>query len=140
MKRLVCAIASLFLAMPVHPQDVVAPEYVSIDCPAGDISLLLKPDHTFVLVLKHWDEKALTHNKTEMLAGAWSYTGDILALKSKGNISYRRSKASLKVGDKAAEIDSFAWQSSASPTFADRYMLVERIAADSLFNSAIPNR
>ncbi|MES2877757.1 MAG: hypothetical protein V4713_04990 [Pseudomonadota bacterium] len=140
MKRLVSAIASLFLAISVHSQDVIAPEYVSIDCPAGDISLQLKPDHTFVLVLKHWDAKAQTHSKTETLDGSWSYTGDILVLKSRGNISYRRSKASMKVGDKAAEIDSFAWQSSAGPTFADRYMLVERVAVDSLFKSAIPIR
>jgi hypothetical protein len=140
MKRLFSVIASLFLAVPVHSKEVVALEYVSIDCPAGDISLQLNPDHTFVLVVNHWDAKALTHSKTEALDGSWSYTGDILVLKSRGNISYRRSEASMKVGDRAAEIDSFAWQSSTSPTFADRYMLVERIAVDSLFKSAIPIR
>lgn len=138
MKRLLGLIASLFALSSVSGQTNVASEYVSIDCPKGDIALELKPDRTFTLELKHWDSKINRHTDTERMAGTWHYASDVLTLRGNGEMKYRRKKTSLKVGSHAAEIDSFMWQRSTIPTFADSFTLVERKITDELLLRAAP--
>jgi len=139
MKRFLGMIASLFLANSSHPTERIASEYVSIDCPAGDISLQLSADQTFVMSLKYWDEKTHSHTRTETLKGTWSYESNSLSLQTSSLVHYHRTTTTMKVGDRVGNLDSLTWESSAPRTFADGYVLVERGAVDDLLLSATPH-
>ncbi len=49
-----------------HAEPVVSNEYVSIDCPKGDITLKLQLDGAYSLELKHWDPKQNRHTRSEI--------------------------------------------------------------------------
>lgn len=138
MKRVLATLTSLLFATSTHAGEGPSTEYVSLSCPAGDITLRLENNNAFVLTLKHWDNATQRHTKTETIAGAWSYSGGVLSLKGTGQLTYRRDKAALKVGSHSGEIDAFTWVSSSDPTFADGFQLVERVAVDNLFSKATP--
>ena len=138
MKRLLGALALLVAVTSVQAVENPAMEYVSVSCPAGDITLRLDKNKTFALSLRHWDENARKHTKTEAIGGTWSYVNNVLTLKGKAELSYLRDKAALKMGSMGAEIDAFTWKRSSAPTFADGFQLVERVAADKFFLSVTP--
>lgn len=130
----------MFISSSALAELPVAPEYVSIDCPKGDITLFLDKNGSFILELKYWDNQALRHTHSEKISGEWSYKNNELALKSEGNLIYKRDKSVLTIGKKSASIDSFYWVSSTSKTFADSFALIERIEIDNLFKSVTPKQ
>ncbi|MCI0526520.1 MAG: hypothetical protein L0Y56_03580 [Nitrospira sp.] len=140
MKKLIVMIASLF-SIGAAAEQPIATEYVSIDCPKGDISLKLLDNSRFHLELKYWNEKDHRHTHSDSMSGSWRYqNGELLlkADKSKAEIIYRRDKISMSVGSKSASIDGFVWENSSQETFADTFALVKRNAVDRLFLSEVP--
>ncbi len=134
-------IASLFSIGTAVAEQPVAPEYVSIDCPKGDITLQLLGNSSFHLTLKYWSEKDHRHTHSDSISGTWRYRDGKLLLKSgesEAELIYRRDKINMKVGSKSAAIDGFVWESSSQKTFADTFALVERNAVDRLFLSEAP--
>jgi hypothetical protein len=121
-----------------HAEPAVSNEYVSIDCPKGDITLKLQPDGAYSLELKHWDPKQNRHTRSESLSGRWRMNGKRLVLVGAGELVYERNSNSLTVGQHSASIDGFSWQSSSPSTFADKFTLVERKAVDALLLKAAP--
>jgi len=111
-------------------------EYVSVDCPAGDISLELFPGGAFDLVLRHWNESEARHTGEERLSGTWSEAGDVIDLTS-GAIAlrYRATMIPMSVGSHRASVEAMSFVSS-SGTFADSFNLLSRASTDALFNAA----
>ena len=136
MKNILTIITSLFISNSVSAEVNVSNEYVSIDCPKGDITLNLNKNGTFLLSLKYWNKKILKHTHSDKMSGKWKLKNNQLLLSSNKNLIYKRDKIDLTVGEKSASIDSFNWVSSSGETFVDSFTLVERIAVDKLFKSA----
>jgi hypothetical protein len=120
--------------------EMIAQEYVSVDCPKGDISLFLEDNGTFVLELKYWDSKENRHTHSEKFSGQWSFKDNELELNGESTLVYKRDKSSFSIGEKTANIDSLFWVSSSSKSFADTFTLVERTEIDNFFRSVIPKQ
>jgi len=118
------------------PKSTASQEYVSIDCPAGDITLTLSPSLAFELVLRHWDSAENRHTSEERLAGTWSRTGETIDLASGSTtLRYRLTKIPLTIGRFSASVEAFSWVSS-SGTFADSFNLLSRVAVDAMILKA----
>ena len=126
------------MGSPVQADSLLSREYVSIDCPKGDITLLLNTDGVFGLELKIWNEETHSHTHSEKLSGKWSYSEGRLVLSGAGTIIYQRDTAELTIGSKISNIDSLNWTSSSPATFADSFTLVEREEVDQFFRGAMP--
>ena len=138
MKHLFALLVAFLTGASAHAELPVASEYVSIDCPKGDITLLLKKNGTFSLELKHWDSKQNRHTHNETLTGKWRISDKSLVLSGDAEISYQREPTAMTIGGYSDNIDSFKWQKSSKPTFVDTFTLVERTATDTLFMRATP--
>jgi hypothetical protein len=138
MRNLLLLLTSFFFGIFAHAGTPVAHEYVSIDCPKGDMTLLLNQDGKFSLELKHWDSTQNKHTRTENLSGNWSIADKKLTLLGNVNIEYVREPSSMKIGKNAVAIDGFNWLRSSKPSFADTFTLVERKAVDEFLKGAIP--
>lgn len=138
MRNLFLLLASFFFGTFAFAGNPVAHEYVSIDCPKGDMTLLLNDNGKFSLGLKHWDSTQNKHTRTENLSGNWRISDKKLTLLGSAIIEYVREPSSMKIGDNAVTIDGFKWLHSSKPTFADTFILVERKAVDEFLKCAIP--
>jgi hypothetical protein len=137
MKHFFSLLVALLFCGNVHAELTVAHEYVSVDCPKGDITLIMNNDGTFSLELKHWDSKKNIHTQHETFSGKWRLSGKKLILSSAVEVSYERNSTSITVGSYSANIDSFTWERSSKPTFVDTFSLVERKTLDNLFQRSI---
>ena len=103
-------------------------EYVSTDCPAGQITLTLARDGGFTLALAIWDPVVRDHVGWRTLTGRWTLGSDRLLLTAHArNLSYSlvaRDGSSLHEGDPAVPV--LHWERSNLPTFADGFDLVAR--------------
>lgn len=138
MKYLFSLFVALLSSSHAHADSPGASEYVSIDCPKGDITLALSKDGTFMLELKHWDPKQNRHTHRESLTGKWRIAEKKLVLTGSVELRYLRELSAMTVGSHSGNIDSFKWESSSKPTFADTFSLVERKEVDDLFRRATP--
>ena len=115
----------------------LAPRYVSIDCPQGDLTLTLAHDSSFTLVLAHWDSTANQHTSREALRGHWGLRGtDLTLVSSSTELHYTRDVTDITLGIRRYRIDALQCKASKNPTFADSYMLVEQQAIDRAFKDA----
>lgn len=108
-------------------------EFVSIECPKGDISLTLNKDQTFLLELKYWDPQTNSHTHSENMKGHWNFDGDTLILSGSVESKYKRDKMTLSIGPKSTTINGLKWLSSTPSNFADGFDLVDREATDKFF-------
>lgn len=138
MKHLFALLVALVTSVSAYAELPVASEYVSIDCPKGDITLVLKKDGTFSLELKHWDPQQYRHGHSETLSGSWRLSGKNLILSGSVEVNYQREPAAMTVGRYSDNIDGFRWLNSSKPTFVDTFTLVERKATDTLLLRAAP--
>lgn len=138
MKHIVSLLVALLTSVSAHAGLPVASEYVSIDCPKGDITLLLKKDGTFSVELKHWDPMQNRHTHSETLSGSWRLSGKNLILSGSIEVTYQREPTAMTVGSYSDNIDGFTWLKSSKPTFVDTFTLVERKATDALLLRAAP--
>ncbi len=138
MKHLVALLVAFLTGASAHAELPGASEYVSIDCPKGDITLLLKNNGTFSLELKYWDSKQNRHTHSETLSGSWRISGKSLVLSGSTDINYQREPTAMTIGSYSDHIDGFKWVKSSKPTFVDTFTLVERKATDALFMRATP--
>ena len=136
MKNILAILLSFFALGQASAASSVAYEYVSIDCPAGDITLRLEETGKFLLELKHWDPKLNRHTFSETISGKWRLSGKQLLLSGNSSISYKREFIAMTIGHHSASIDSFVWEHSSVHTFADKYSLAERRAVDELLRKA----
>jgi hypothetical protein len=103
-------------------------EYKSVNCPDGDVYLILDPDGSFTLVLDRIDAKQGTSLGQQKLTGKWQEMKGEVKLDSKeSQIVYRREPASFKIGEQTFTLQGLGWQRSSRPTFADSWMLVDRL-------------
>jgi hypothetical protein len=138
MKYILSFLIALLSGDYAHAELPVGSEYVSIDCPKGDITLMLNKDGKFSLELKHWDPKQNRHTRSETLVGSWSLSGKKLVLSGSAQVTYERAPSAMTVGSYSANIDGFKWRHSSKPTFADTFSLMERKATDDLLLRAAP--
>ena len=138
MKHLFSLFVALLTGGYAHAELPVATEYVSIDCPKGDITLMLNKDGKFSLELKHWDPKNNRHTHSETLSGSWRLSGKNLVLSSSVEVNYERERTAMTVGSYSDKIDSFEWRKSSKSTFVDTFTLMERKATDALLLRATP--
>lgn len=135
------AIRAVEATFKFHSKKVVTPlgkEYISLDCPAGDITLQLGGDGTFELELKCWDSNLCVHTSSESLSGKWQLNGKRLLLNGTALISFKRELTAMTIDMKTERIDSLVWVKSSERTFADKYILMEKQAVDDLLQKAIP--
>ncbi|MEW6603036.1 MAG: copper resistance protein NlpE N-terminal domain-containing protein [Nitrospirota bacterium] len=116
--------------------EMFAPEYVSIDCPQGDISLILKTDNSFKLEIKYWSQTENRHTHAERINGTWSSKGETLTLSGNVELTYIKDKTDLTVGSRSASIPSLKFLKGSLSTFANGFELVERTKVDKLFLEA----
>jgi hypothetical protein len=102
-------------------------EYVSTDCPTGQITLTLSRDGGFTLALAIWDPVVRDHVGWRTLNGNWNAGEERLTLSSRAReLSY-----GLEFEEGASAPDSriatvLHWERSSLPTFADGFDLVAR--------------
>ena len=138
MKKILSTLLAVIFTGTAIANPTIALEYVSIDCPSGDITLSLNENGSFLLEIKYWSKKLNKHTHSEKISGKWKINDNTLTLKDKVTITYKRDKSELTVADKSASIDSFFWLNSTAKIFADTFTLIERKEIDKLFTSAIP--
>lgn len=116
--------------------EMFAPEYVSIDCPQGDISLFLNTDNSFKLEIKYWSQTENRHTHTDKINGTWSSKGEKLTLS--GNVDFEciKDKTCLTVGAHSANIPSLKFIKGSINIFANGFILFERTKVDDLFFEA----
>lgn len=101
-------------------------EYVSTDCPAGQITLTLARDGAFTLALAIWDPVVRDHVGWRTLTGRWTLEQEHLVLSAHArNLSYGIVRGSEAEGDDARG-PWLHWERSNLPTFADGFDLVAR--------------
>ena len=103
-------------------------EYVSTDCPTGQITLTLARDGGFTLALAIWDPVVRDHVGWRTLTGRWTLENERLVLTAHArNISYgliAHEDSSPRDGDPTVPV--LHWERSNLPTFADGFDLVAR--------------
>ncbi len=109
----------------------LAPRWVSIDCPRGDLTLTLAADGTFALHMAYWDEESEEHTHSELLEGRWNAQGRSLSLLAPDTtLRYVQDTTLITVGYRRHRIPSLRWAESTHATFADTYPLGEEKAFD----------
>ncbi len=105
----------------------LAPEYVSTDCPAGQITLTLSRDGGFTLALAIWDPVVRDHVGWRTLTGRWSIEdGRLLLLGHARNLSYGLISQDGSAVEGASRAPALHWERSSLPTFADGFDLVAK--------------
>jgi len=136
------ALAALLMTLP-HPDAPtrqLPSRYVSIDCPAGDITLTLAEDGSFNLDLAHWNEATATHTSHDVLTGGWRVSGSVLTLQMGDlELQYVQDTAAIRLGSREYRIASLRWSASTKPTFADGLWLLEQEAIDRALKEATPD-
>lgn len=102
-------------------------EYVSTDCPTGQITLTLARDGGFTLALAIWDPVVRDHVGWRTLTGRWKIEDGHLVLSSHArDLSYGLISADGSALEDGSDIPALHWERSSLPTFADGFHLVAR--------------
>jgi hypothetical protein len=102
-------------------------EYVSTDCPTGQITLTLASDGGFTLALAIWDPVVRDYVGWRTLTGRWTIESDHLMLSAHArNLSYGLISEDGSADENAPRIPALHWERSSLPTFADGFDLVAR--------------
>jgi hypothetical protein len=102
-------------------------EYVSTDCPTGEITLTLASDGGFTLALAVWDPVVRDYVGWRTLTGRWMIGSGHLVLSAHArDLSYGLVSADGSTSDDTAHIPALRWERSSLPTFADGFDLVAR--------------
>jgi hypothetical protein len=126
--------------MPTFSNAYEAEDYVSLECPDGDIQLSLKQDASFRLEKKYWDGKSMKHTRRESLIGSWKRSDKELILISAGTeLHYKETLDDLRIAGHNAKLKSYHWISSSSPSFADSITLLEKKNLDASLAKASGN-
>lgn len=105
----------------------LVPEYVSTDCPSGQITLTLADDGRFTLILEIWDPVVRDHVGLSTLTGYWSVQRGRLELAARArSLSYGLVHNDRAAGENGALVSALRWERSSLPTFADGFTLVAR--------------
>ncbi len=103
------------------------PEYVSTDCPTGQITLTLSHDGGFTLALAIWDPVVRDHVGWRTLTGRWSIDEGRLTLSGRArDVSYGIVFEDGTAEPDASPVPALHWERSSLPTFADGFDLVAR--------------
>ena len=102
-------------------------EYVSTDCPSGQITLTLAHDGGFTLALAIWDPVVRDYVGWRTLTGRWTLEREHLVLAAHARkLSYGMVPGSEAESDVDAPYPTLRWERSSLPTFADGFDLVAR--------------
>jgi hypothetical protein len=102
-------------------------EYVSTDCPTGQITLTLASDGGFTLALAIWDPVVRDHVGWRTLTGRWTIEDGHLILSAHSrNLSYGLISADGSVTEDSPHVPALHWERSSLPTFADGFDLVAK--------------
>jgi hypothetical protein len=113
--------------------------YISLNCPTGEITLMLNTTRTFTLQFKPKNAQAARNAERAALSGTWEFTDPILRLRSASTeLLYQREWTELGTSRVPIELDSFRWISSTKSTFADTYLLADRKTIDRLLAPPAP--
>ena len=113
-------------------QPAKAEQYVSMDCPAGDITLTLGSDQTFDLTILFWDENTNQHTGQETIKGHWTKANRFVTLTSSDNnkIVYELTTTHMKIGLNEINAITYGFISNDHDTFASGYGLLEKEQTD----------
>jgi hypothetical protein len=102
-------------------------EYVSTDCPSGQITLTLSRDGGFILALAIWDPVVRDHVGWRTLTGRWTMESGRLVLSAHArDLSYSLVSGDGTATDGALRVPGLHWERSNLPTFADGFDLVAK--------------
>ena len=102
-------------------------EYVSTDCPTGQITLTLASDGGFTLALAIWDPVVRDYVGWRTLTGRWAIDSGHLILSAHArDLSYGLISADDSATEDVSHIPALHWERSSLPTFADGFDLVAR--------------
>lgn len=134
MRAAILALAALVALAPERASAEGKPgarrpnEFKSVDCPEGDVYLILERDGSFVLVLDRIDRKLGTSLGQEKITGKWQEAKAEVKLVAKdAEIVYAREPTSFRIGDRSFTLEGLRWVRSTKHTFADSWMLVDRL-------------
>jgi len=123
-----------------NAKTILTEQYVSIDCPTGDITLTLNSDQTFDLVILFWDNESQKHTGNESVKGKWYKSDKDLVLITKNNtIIYEVTTTNMKIGNLELNAFSYGFKSNDKDFFATDYKLVEQAKTDEFLLKAIKN-
>jgi hypothetical protein len=116
-----------------------AGSYVSLDCPDGDIELVVRDDHSCTIEKKWWDSTAHKHTKTLKREGSWSAERDILVVRLPGlEMRYRRKEDNkLAIGNVSAIIPGLEFVDRSGDDLFDRIALLEKTQLDGFFLKSV---
>ena len=114
-------------------------QYVSITCPAGDITLTLNDDHTFELSISFWDETKQAHSGQEAVSGRWiKYDKVLMLVTSEGDeVRYDQNLTAMGVGNAKADVMTYRFKSSQQDFFATGFDLLEKGAVDDVLRKGV---
>ncbi len=102
-------------------------EYVSTDCPTGQITLTLTRDGGFTLALAIWDPVVRDHVGWRTLSGNWDADEERLTLSSRAReLTYGLGPLESAAARGPRIVPVLRWERSSLPTFADGFDLVAR--------------
>ena len=103
-------------------------EYVSTDCPTGQITLTLSSDGGFTLALAIWDPVVRDYVGWRTLTGRWEIeSGHLMLTAHARNLAYGLISEDGSADEDASRIPALRWERSSLPTFADGFDLVARV-------------
>jgi len=114
--------------------------YVSLQCPDGDVELVVRDDHSCTIEKKWWDFAEKKHTKTLKRDGTWEAKGDVLTLRFPDvQMRYRRKQDNkLSAGNVSAIIPGLEFIDSSTDDPFDRIALFEKTRLDAFLLKSAP--
>jgi hypothetical protein len=141
--RIACSVfISLSLLPPIigETSSPFTGSYVSLECPDGDIELVVRGDRSCTIEKKWWDPSEERHMRTLKQDGTWQAEGDFLTLRFSGaQMRYRRKKDNkLSSGTVSAVISGLEFVDSTGDHAFDHVALLDKPQVDAFLLSIIP--
>ena len=135
---LVLTSLSFLSLIMAESSSVFTGSFVSLECPDGDIELVVRADGSCTIEKKWWDAAEKRHTKTLKLDGTWQSEGDVLTLRfSAAQIRYRRKADNkLTAGTVSAVIPGLEFVDSTGSDAFDRVALLDKTQVDAFLLSS----
>jgi hypothetical protein len=141
--RIACSVFISLSLLPAIIGETSSPftgSYVSLECPDGDIELVVRGNRSCTIEKKWWDPTEERHMRTLKQEGTWRAEGDFLTLRFSGaQMRYRRKKDNkLSSGTVSAVIPGLEFVDSTGDHAFDHVALLDKPQVDAFLLSIIP--
>jgi hypothetical protein len=120
------------------PLDSIAGSYVSVECPDGDMELLLNADGSCLMEKQRWDPDRHIHTDRINRGGSWTrLAGEVHLHLGDLELRYRLASRTLGTGVASVTVRALSPLDSNPGQPFDRVALLDRAETDTFFLAAI---